>query len=394
MHVCLISVEIFAWGKYGGFGRATRLIGRELVKRGVKVTAVVPRRSGQGPEEELDGIRVLSFKPSQLFSAAKLFRQVDADIYHSEEPSMGTYLAMRAMAHRKHLVTFRDPRDWTDWRTEFSLPSLSPAQVLANWLYEDNPLVAHAVRQAHGRFAAAQMIIPKARRKYKLDTDPLFLPTPVNVPDVNLKAEIPTVCFVSRWDKRKRPELFFELAHQFPQVRFLAAGQSRDIEYDLYLRQTYGGLPNLELLGFIDQFAGDELSNLLSKSWILANTAAREGLPNAFIEAAAHNCAILSGVDPDEFASRFGYPVQGDNFADGLAYLLENDNWRDLANAGYRYVRETFAIDRAIDRHLEIYSQITGIPRPDHPEGITSPPAAISSTTAHFSPSSAIHERP
>src|SRR5690606_27640366 len=26
MRICLISVEIFAWGKYGGFGRATRTI--------------------------------------------------------------------------------------------------------------------------------------------------------------------------------------------------------------------------------------------------------------------------------------------------------------------------------------------------------------------------------
>lgn len=392
MHVCLISVEIFAWGKYGGFGRATRLIGRELVKRGVKVTAVVPRRKDQGPVEELDGIRVLGFKPRQLLSAAQLFRQADADIYHSEEPSMGTYLAMRAMPHKKHLVTFRDPRDWADWRTEFSLPSLSPAQVIANWLYEDNPLVARAVRRAHGRFAAAQMIIPKARRKYRLKTDPLFLPTPVEVPETNPKAEIPTVCFVSRWDKRKRPELFFELAHQFPHVRFLAAGQSRNLEYDQYLRQTYGGLPNLELLGFIDQFAGNELSNLLSKSWILANTAAREGLPNAFIEAAAHGCALLSAVDPDGFASRFGCPVQQDDFAGGLAFLLKNNAWRDLADDGYRYVRETFAIDRAIDRHLEIYSQVAGLPRPDRPGNGPSP--TNSSIGAFYTPPIAIEDRP
>jgi len=27
MRICLISVEIFSWGKYGGFGRATRIIG-------------------------------------------------------------------------------------------------------------------------------------------------------------------------------------------------------------------------------------------------------------------------------------------------------------------------------------------------------------------------------
>ena len=91
------------------------------------------------------------------------------------------------------------------------------------------------------------MIIPKARQKYHLKEDPLFLPTPVLVPEQIDKAAIPTVCFVSRWDKRKRPEIFFELAKAFPQVRFLAAGQSRNPEYDRYLHQTYGNLPNLEL---------------------------------------------------------------------------------------------------------------------------------------------------
>lgn len=364
MRVCLISVEIFAWGKYGGFGRATRIIGRELAKRGVQVTAVTPRRTGQGAVEMLDGIRVLSFKPRDLLTASALFRQADADIYHSEEPSLGTYLALRAMPDRKHIVTFRDPRDAQDWRTEFRLPSLNPAQVIANWLYEDNPWVRQAVRRAHARFAAAHMIIPKARAKYHLEADPEFLPTPVEIPQRIEKAPTPTVCFVSRWDKRKRPELFFELARSFPDVRFLAAGQSRNAEYDQYLRRTYGDLPNLELLGFIDQFRSNELSQLLGKSWILVNTAAREGLPNAFIEACAHGCAILSAVDPDGFASRFGYQAHDDDFAAGLHYLLENDRWRTLAEQGYHYVCETFSLERAINRHLEIYEQLTGLPSP------------------------------
>lgn len=364
MRVCLISVEIFAWGKYGGFGRATRLIGRELARRGVEVTAVIPRRQDQKPVEYLDGIRVLGFKPRELPSVPDLFRQADADVYHSQEPSLGTYLAQRAMPDRKHVVTFRDTREAHDWLTEFRLPSLSPAQVIANWLYEDSPLVRWAVRRADARFAAAHMIIPKARRKYGLPADPAFLPTPVDVPPPFSKAAQPTVCFVSRWDKRKRPELFFDLARQFPQVRFLAAGQGRDPAYDQALRQQYGRLPNLELLGFIDQFRGDELAQLLGQSWILANTAAREGLPNSFIEAAAHGCAILSAVDPDQFASRFGCCVTGDDFAAGLGHLLENDAWRGLAEAGYRYVRDTFAIDHSIERHLEIYERLTGLPRP------------------------------
>ena len=135
-------------------------------------------------------------------------------------------------------------------------------------------------------------------------------------------------------------------------------------EYDRELRQAYGSLPNLELLGFIDQFRSDGLTQLLSKSWILANTAAREGLPNSFIEAAAHGCAILSAVDPDGFASRFGRQVTDDNFAAGLRYLLENDRWRGLAAAGYQYVRDTFSLENAIDRHLAVYEHLTGKPRP------------------------------
>ena len=141
LHICLICVEIFAWGKYGGFGRATRLIGRELVKRGVRVTAVVPRRQDQKPEEILDGIRVLSFGKTDMGEQYRLYKEIDADVYHSEEPSFGTFLAQQAMPHKKHMITFRDPRRISDWLTEFRLPSLSRAQVLMNILYEDNFLV-------------------------------------------------------------------------------------------------------------------------------------------------------------------------------------------------------------------------------------------------------------
>jgi hypothetical protein len=96
MKVCLVCVEIFAWGKYGGFGRSARMIGRELVKRGVEVSAVVPRRSGQGPVEELDGMTVYSFPMSRPWAARELFRRCDADIYHSQHPSYSTALALDA----------------------------------------------------------------------------------------------------------------------------------------------------------------------------------------------------------------------------------------------------------------------------------------------------------
>ncbi|MGH7589645.1 MAG: glycosyltransferase family 4 protein [Gemmatimonadota bacterium] len=358
MRVCLISVEIFAWGKYGGFGRATRTIGRELVERGHEVYAVVPRREGQNAVEHLDGMTVLSFPPRSSLTSARLLRDADAHVYHSCEPSFATYLASRARPDRAHLVTCRDPRDWEDWKTEFALPSRSRLRVVANYLYENGPLVRRGVQRADAVYAAAKCLIPKAKAIYRLRTPPRFLPTPIEIPESVQKASEPTVCFVGRLDRRKQPEVFFGLVERFPDVQFIAVGASNDPAWDQYLRDRYGSLANLEMRGFVDQFRTDELSEILSRSWILVNTSAREGLPNSLLEAAAHRCAILSAVDPDGFASLFGFHVQDGGFEEGLRHLVEEHRWRDRGLAGWRYVAETFETGRAIERHVTAYRDL------------------------------------
>ena len=360
MRVCLVSMEIFAWGKHGGYGRATRVIGSELVRRGVEVTAVVPRRGQQRPVEVLDGINVLGFPPRAPWQAAGLFRACDADIYHSQEPSFATYLAQKMMPARAHLVTLRDTHDLSDWLLELRYPSLSRLQVLSNKLYEDNLLVQRAVRRADRVCCAAEFLRAKGARKYRLAALPELLPTPVAVPQAVRKAATPTVCYLARWDRRKRPELFFRLAARFPDVRFIAFGTARDPDYERDLRARYAGLANLELRGHADQFSSDEVDRALASSWILVNTSIREGLPNAFLEAAAHGCAILSSADPDGFASRFGARVEGDDFAAGLQQLLTGDRWRERGASGREYVRKTYELELAMGRHLELYTELTG----------------------------------
>ena len=358
MHVCLVSVELFAWGKYGGFGRATRTIGRELARCGVQVSAVVPRRSGQAEVESLDGITVYGFTRTAPWKAAELFRRIDADVYHSQEPSWGTRVAMRAAPDRKHVITFRDTRTTRDWQIELAHPSHSRLQVLANLVYEDNPLVHRSIRRADALFCASEHLAAKAMRKYRLTGMPTFLPTPVEVPAEIRKSPEPTVCYNGRWDRRKRPELFFELAAALPDVRFVAFGGSRDAAWEAGLTRRYGRLPNLEMLGFVDQFASSRVSEVLERSWVLVNTSLREGLPNAFLEASAHGCALLSAVDPDGFASRFGEHASSDDFVSGLRRLLAGDRWRALGERGREYVRRRFATEVAVERHIEAYARV------------------------------------
>lgn len=352
-------MEIFAWEKYGGFGKATRLIGRELVKKGIEVFAVVPRRKNQKEFEILDGIKVFGFPKYNPLNTIKFFKECKANIYHSEEPSLSTYLALKGVPEKIHIITSRDPHFITDWVREFIHPSFNKFQVIANYLYEDNFLVKKSVRKANYVFSAAKFLNGSVQKKYSLKSEVGFLPTPIEVPEKEIeKSDIPTVCFLARWDKRKRPELFFELAKSFPEIKFIAIGKGRNNNFDKYLRKKYSGLKNLTMTGFINQFESDKISKFLEKSWILINTASREGLPNSFLEALAYKCAILSSVNPENVTERFGYHVKDDNFKEGLIKLLENDNWRIKGELGQNYIKENYELNNSIEQHIKIYRSL------------------------------------
>ena len=361
MHVCLTSIELFGDSIFGGFGRSTRLIGRELARRGAQVSIVVPRRSPERPDRyELDGTTVHQFRPERPWEAIRVFRDLRADVYHSQDPSLTTAFAQVAAPRAAHVVTFRDPTDRSDWR-------LAAEYANEPWLgwtlyrrFIANPAVTAAVRRADGLYCAAEFFAGKAARIYGLRRRPMFLPSPVEMPDETRKAARPTACFMGRWDGVKRVELFFELARRCPDVDFVAAGGARDPVRDRALREQYGDIPNLQLTGVLDQFETSAWSDVLGRSWILVNTSPREGLPTTFVEAAAYRCAILSFEDPDGFASRFGRRAEEGRLDDKLRELLEGDLWAALGESGREYVEGVFSIEHSLDAHERAYEAALG----------------------------------
>jgi len=359
MHVCLLCIELFGDSVYGGFGRSTRFIGRELAKRGVRVSIVVPRRSRERPDRyELEGMQVHQFPPSRPWSAVRILRACAADVYHSQDTSSTTFFARLAAPSAAHVTTFRDPMDAIDWRVETKWAGMPRRGWAQYHRFIDNPLVKLAVKRADALYCAAEFLIPKTMRMYGLATPPSFLPSPVGVPREVHKAVRPTACFVGRWEGRKRVETFFELARACPDVDFVAMGGARDPERDRALRNAYGSIPNLTMPGVLDQFTDPAWSEVLSRSWILVNTSLREGLPTTFIEATAHRCAILSFADPDGFASRFGFRATEGALIDGLHHLLRGNRWRRLGEAGWQHVSRVFSVDVAMSAHLEAYARV------------------------------------
>ncbi len=359
-HVCILTSQYFDWGIYGGFGSMSRKLAESLVGTGYRVSVIVPGRQGQKPVETIGGVEIQSFSPRHVLEACRIIRASRADIFHSQDPTVLTYLAQRLHPRRTHLVTSRDPRELHDWWIEFLYATpMRRLMTPFNYLTESGLFVRQAVRRANGVFCPAHFLKEKVKRLYALSTLPTLLPNLIDVPAVlPQKSERPTMTFVARWDKRKRPWIFLELATQFPDYRFVAVGQgsaSAESGFDAELRRRFRDVPNLEMPGLINRFREPErMHQILSDTWIFVSTAVREGLPLTFLEAAAYGCPIISRVDPDQFATKFGKQVHDDDYSSAIRSLLA-DEPLEKGRAAYEYVRATYETSKALEAHRQQY---------------------------------------
>jgi glycosyltransferase involved in cell wall biosynthesis len=365
--ICFVTKEFFDWGKYGGFGSYVRLLGTELSKRGYEVSAVVPRSENQQAVERVNGVDVygLPYPTSLKGSVASeilaralaplSYSKCRADVYHSINPSFYSLLAQTASPAAKHVIAFCDLRDMRDWKAISSSAALVD-RIRSSPL--ESPFMKRIVGQAHGTYALTEFLADKAVKMYGLRCKPPVLYQPVEVPERRMrKSARPTVCFLGRLDPIKRPEIFLEMARQFPKVNFLVMGQTT-VPWDYQkLIAPYRHLKNLKFLGWV---FGDEKSKVLEASWVLINTSVHEALPVSFLEAWAHECAVLSGANPDWLVERFGHWARNGDYAEGLRYLLAGDIWRKLGKGGRGYVETNHDLRSRVDQLIDFYQSILG----------------------------------
>jgi glycosyltransferase involved in cell wall biosynthesis len=282
-------------------------------------------------------------------------RVADADLYHHVQASLGSYLGQWAMPDRAHVIECADPREWRDWRVSFRFPTHTALRLVPSFAYFGTRPATLSARWADAVQVPARFLQAKARRLYGLGADPYHVPMPFDPPADVKKAASPLVVFVGRLVPIKRPEILNDVAGRFPSVRFVVIGGGSDEGYAREMRRRAAALSNVEFTDFIDQAADRRLFSYLSEAWVLVNTAAREGLPLTFIEAAANGCAILSACNPDGYASNFGHHVTDGDFARGLEVLLANDKWRMAGARAQAHVIREHSSALAIERQLLVY---------------------------------------
>lgn len=359
LRVCILTSQYFNPNKIGGFGSMSRALAEALAARHVPTSVIVPRRADEPFRENLKGVEIFRFPSHSARKALSLLKSSPATVFHSQDPTILTPLAVWARPDAAHVVTCRDPRDWRDWLIEFRYATWDRRlRMPRNWFFETGPLVRWGVRRADAVYVPAGFLVEKVRRifspRHIEGVMPNLIAPPARRPHKNPK---PVITFVGRLDPRKQPELFLDLASRFPRVQFQVVGQAESRRRDAELRRRYADRPNVRWIGLVDRFREPErMARILARSWILVNTSKREGLPLTFLEAAAWECAVVSALNPEDFVRRFGQHARDGDFEGAIRRLLSDPRFlRSEGRAARKYVLSIHGKERAIRLHLKAY---------------------------------------
>ena len=186
-------------------------------------------------------------------------------------------------------------------------------------------------------------------------------------PDPGMLAPRPTVLFVGKMVKNKGPlvmaEAVLALRKEFPDIHAIFIGDGLHVPN--MIRERFaeeGALANLDLLGFV---ALDRLPDFYRSAHAFVAPAEYEGFGAVYIEAQACGCPVIastSGGGAEAVVDgETGFLIPHDDVAaatDRLGRLLGDEALRArMSAAGVRRVRETFAMDRYIERVVAVYER-------------------------------------
>jgi glycosyltransferase involved in cell wall biosynthesis len=312
VRIGVLATEFFdlGMGRMGGFGFAARQVVEVLHGQGdppieVVLLAGAPRSPDGARVHEVHGTRLLYGSGSTTKDAMSIWRErFDAVI--TIDFAKRYVRTLRALPRTPTVVWARDPRPSSAVAelATLRLPDDSPADGIESEVIADHSIATLLATSARWRrpltvAGTAPFIVERFEERYGVTLDErVVLPNPITLQRVGPPSERPTVAFLGRLEPVKRPWLVVELARRRPDVCFELMGGSWVSGWEPH------DLPdNVQLLGHVDELVKAER---LSRAWLLVNTSIHEGLPVSFCEALALGVPLLSTVDADGVASRFG----------------------------------------------------------------------------------------
>ena len=178
----------------------------------------------------------------------------------------------------------------------------------------------------------------------------------------------PYVLFCAVLTKRKRPDLFIQLARLLPTVNFVMIGgfyQHAEAEAKQYLAQVRG-VPNVKYLG---RQPRKMVRDLMAQATALVFPSEVEGLPLTVIEALAMGLPVLaqpkSSLPEVVIPGKTGWLLNGDSLEEWAVVLKQILSWdtqkrKSFARVARSFVKERFSWEVIARHYKNLYLEITG----------------------------------
>ena len=298
--------------------------------------------------------------PRQKKLAERFLQKHNYDIYLSIELTSDFVLKHETDENKKLILWIQDPRPKSAWDNVIdTMQSIKDPCFFNQKIYDK--VHEWAKKNRVSFISQGYSLNPLAMELYNLpQTVPVqYLPNPVDV-DFDFKFDIKKkkkqVIFLGRLEAQKRCWLFCEVAKRMPEYEFFVLGQFfRHQEDNRRMLDPYmdGSIKNLHFVGHVD---GDDKKRLIKESRVLLSTAVWEGIPISWLEALSYGTVLVSDLERENLAGRFGTfvgAVEGDGFdmvdkfIKPLKEMMENDElYEQKASAAIDYVRQTHNIER------------------------------------------------
>lgn len=360
--VGLMNLPILSDGQYqgttGGEELQHCLLAKELANRGYRVTMACLDlgQPARFTKYEITVFRMFratrrrSFV-KRVFNAASVFktlRATDATLYYTSGRNWVTYFVgfYCFCFQRAHVIRIAHDNDVNNF------PKLGLTYSLKRFLF------GFIMRRAKEVLAQTPYQKESLMKNYSIGSSIARMLVEAHPSDADSLRDDRLILWVNNMRPFKRPELFLELAQQYPQYNFLMIGGALR-EYPDIFREIEFRASNIPNITFLGQVPYSEIQQYYNLARIFVNTSDSEGFPNSFLQSWAAGTPVLSFFDPDRLIEKFDLGISVKSFAemsDALRVLLSNqDLWQNKSNNAVQFIRERFDRELVISEYLEAF---------------------------------------
>lgn len=372
MKVCFFSPTAYSYFNResdswaGGAETQQFLLARRMIDRGVDVSFIVGDH-GQADVEVFDGIEVIrSFAPftgnrklrfiPDMLKIKRAMEIADADVYNQRSTSFYTgqlaWFASR-MGKRFTFSIGIDYNCYPDCQGHLSFPMTG--------------MYRYGIRKADAVIAQTEEQRLLLKKNMKRDSVLIRNGIPIlengsgsaaasSYPDVRKE-----LLWVGSFRRRKRPELFLEMARRMPEADFVIVGGGGD-ERDFYtgIEREASTIPNLTAPGFVPP---DEIEEYYRRAWAYVNTSVLEGFPNTYLHSWRHGVPTFTlEIDPDGIIEYNGLGRRAgdlENLVASLREICSNQGIREEMSArALKYVRDNHDIRDRGDDYIRLFERL------------------------------------